>query len=337
MRNAFSPTKLLGCVAVAASLSVVAGGCASTTTKKPPESTSWTDKVTQSFKNGTAKVAAALKPKETKVPVATSPPSGKAGPNVFVAVAQAHENLGDLNEAEAQYKKALDLEPNHLPALLGYARLEDRRHNFDAAIKLYQQAMKKHSKESMVHNDLGLCYHRRGMLPEATKELQKAVELNQQSKLYRNNLAAVLVDQGRQKEALQQLTIAHGEPVAHYNLGYLLEQKKNHSAALAEFRKAAEIDPSLSAAQQWVAKLSSPQLQRENQLALVAVNSMNQSLPSTTSEQQSAPPANAPPAGPEGPSSFRFLSTTPAGSQGRDAAVKMQAGDSSSVQFPPAP
>ena len=60
--------------------------------------------------------------------------------------------------------------------------------------------MKKHSKDASVHNDLGLCYHRRGMLPEATKALQKAVELKPDSKLYRNNLAAVYVDQGKNKE-----------------------------------------------------------------------------------------------------------------------------------------
>src|SRR6478752_7592384 len=51
---------------------------------------------------------------------------------------------------------------------------------------------------------------------------------------------------------------AHGEPVAHYNLGYLLTQKKNNTAAMIHFQKAAEQDPNMGAAKEWIAKLSTP-------------------------------------------------------------------------------
>ena len=47
-------------------------------------------------------------------------------------------------------------------------------------------------------------------------------------------------------------------PVGHYNLAYLLEQKADHKAALTHFQVAAQKDPSLLAAQQWVARLSTP-------------------------------------------------------------------------------
>ncbi|HEY2895378.1 MAG TPA: tetratricopeptide repeat protein, partial [Pirellulales bacterium] len=40
------------------------------------------------------------------------------------------------------------------------------------------------------------------------------------------------------------------------NLGFLLEQKQSHEKALVHFRKAAETDPALAAAQEWVARLS---------------------------------------------------------------------------------
>src|SRR5262249_5095535 len=154
----------------------------------------------------------------------------------LVAIAEVNEHAGEYDVAETQYKKALDIDANNLEALLGYARLEDRRHNFDAAMKLYQRAMKKHSRDASVHNDMGLCYQHHEKLPEAAKSLQRAVELSPDRKLYRNNLAAIYVEQGKSTEALSQLTVAHGEAVANYNLAFLLMKKQNNAAALVHFR-----------------------------------------------------------------------------------------------------
>ena len=248
--------KIAYTLALVASVLALSSGCSSTTKVKPPTAQpSWTDKLGSSVKTGSAKVVAAMSPKPT-APVDPSVPNGKPGPAVFVAMAQLNEQSGNMEQAETQYRKALELDANHLPALLGYAHLEDRRENYEAATKLYQKALKKHSKESVVHNDLGLCYHRRAMLPQAVKELQTAVELQPQRKLYRDNLASALVEQGKTDEALKQLVAAHGEAVGNYNLGYLLTQRNENSAALPYFRKAAEKDPSLAPARQWIAQLS---------------------------------------------------------------------------------
>jgi hypothetical protein len=247
--------KILGTLALAASLPTLSVGCA-TTYNPLGAKTSWTDKVSASVKNGSTRVAAAFSPTRTTPGDPLPPPSGKPGPAVFVAMAQMNERSDNLDEAEVQYKKALDLDPNYAAGLVGYARLEDRRNNLEAATKLYQRAAKKHPKDPSIHNDLGLCYHRRGMLDDAAKSLRRAVELGGDNKLYRDNLAAVYVEHGKTKEALAQLTAAHGEAIGHYNLAYLLEKKQSHAEALVHFQKAAEKDPSLTAAHQWIAKIS---------------------------------------------------------------------------------
>lgn len=248
------PHKLICSVALALALPVVVG-CTSTT-KKPPTQQSSLDKMTASIKSGTSKMVAAVKPKpEPKHPPIESP-SGKPGPGVFVAAAQMHESSGNFAEAEANYRKALDMDPNHVDSLVGYARLEDRQGNFEAATKFYQRAIKKHPKNASVRNDLGLCYHRRGMMNDATRELKKAVELDGDNKLYRNNLAAAFVEQGKYKDATAQLVAAHGKSVGNYNMGYLLTQRKDNAAALQYFQAAAEADPKLAAAQEWIARLS---------------------------------------------------------------------------------
>ena len=166
-----------------------------------------------------------------------------------------------------------------------------------------------------MHNDLGLCYHRRGMLPEATKELARAVELNPDSKLYRNNLAAVYVDQGKYSEALRQLTMAHGEAVGHYNLGYFLTQKNQPELAKIEFQKAAEADPQLVPAQQWLARLAEPPMHGGAQLAAGPIStdaraqmaSTIESVPSVTPPASRRPGIAAQPT-----SSFRFVSSASA-------------------------
>ncbi len=263
-------TKNLVCtLALAVSLPTLTGGCSATTAKPKTvaqQQQSFFGKVTDGVKSGAGAVksgadkmvAAVVPQKRPQFSNPVSTPRGKPGPNLFVAAAQMHE-LGDrFEDAEANYRKALELNPGHLEALIGFARMEDRRGNFEAATKYYQRAIRKHPKDASVHNDLGLCYHRRNMLPEATRELRRAVDLDGDSKLYRNNLAAVYVEQGKQKEALSHLIAAHGTSVGHYNLGYLLMQKQDNEAALREFRKAAETDPNMQAARQWVARLSTP-------------------------------------------------------------------------------
>jgi Flp pilus assembly protein TadD len=234
-------------------------GCSSTSApKSATHQQSLTDKMTASVKSGTSKMMAAITPdkKPTSTDVPMESPSGKPGPKVFVAAAQMHESSGNYAEAETSYRKALDLDPNNVQALVGYARLEDRQGNFEAATKFYQRAIKKHPKDASVRNDLGLCYHRRGMLPEATRELKKAVEIEGDSKLYRNNLAAAYVEQGKNNEALTHLVAAHGKSVGNYNLAYLLTQKNDNQGALKHFQLAAQADPKLVAAQEWITRLS---------------------------------------------------------------------------------
>ena len=53
----------------------------------------------------------------------------------------------------------------------------------------------------------------------------KAVELQPDRELYRNNIATVLVEVGRSDEAVRQIAAVYGEPIAHYNVGVLLQQQ----------------------------------------------------------------------------------------------------------------
>ena len=75
------------------------------------------------------------------------------------------------------------------------------------------------------HNNLGISYATAGQLDKARSELCRAVCLKPRKALYRNNLAAVLIDQGRYDWAFRQLLAVHGSAIGHYNLQYMLSLK----------------------------------------------------------------------------------------------------------------
>jgi hypothetical protein len=94
------------------------------------------------------------------------------------------------------------------------------------------------------------------MAPQAIEAQRRAVDLRPQEPRYRNNLAALLVEVGRPQEAFAQLRAIYDEPVAHYNLAFLLNKRGIKPAALQEFAIALQLNPNMVAARSWVERLS---------------------------------------------------------------------------------
>jgi tetratricopeptide (TPR) repeat protein len=177
------------------------------------------------------------------------------GPDLYVSLARMEAKAGRFDAAVGQYQKALDGDPNHLEALLGMARLYDRKEEQARALEYYRRAAKAHPDNSTAQNDLGLSYAKNDRFDESIAALQRAVAIDPDHKLYRNNLAIVLVEAGRTQEALRTLTPVHGEAVAYYNVGFLLQKGGRKDEALRYFEKSVEIDPTLSQARHFVSLL----------------------------------------------------------------------------------
>lgn len=167
-------------------------------------------------------------------------------------VARFQEQSGALDGAEQSYRKALALAPRDRDSLLGLARLCNRRQRVDEATKLFQQVTQLYPNDPAGFNDLGMCLGGQQKYSEAAATLARAVQLAPQRKLYRNNMALALVELRRYEEALTQLAAAHGEAVAHYNLGFMLSEKGELGPAQFHFQKALEKQPNFPEAQQWV-------------------------------------------------------------------------------------
>jgi len=171
-------------------------------------------------------------------------------PELYIHAAKLLERQGRGPDAERQYEKALQIDPASLKAIVGLARLYHRSQRVDDAERAYEDAVRRHPTASVVYNDYGLFKAHRRQVGEAAKLLHQAVRLSPESKLYRNNLATVLIEAGRSEEAYAQMRNVHGEAVAHYNVGYLLHQGGHTRAAQVHFRRALAANPNLTAARQ---------------------------------------------------------------------------------------
>jgi Tfp pilus assembly protein PilF len=183
--------------------------------------------------------------------------STKAKPSagLYVAMARLAEQSGKLAEAEDNYQRALNLDPQNVDVLVGYARLKDRQGQLAEATGLYGRAVKAEPKNASVYNDLGLCLARQKKFGESRAALEQAIQLEPRKWLYRNNIAMVLVEMGQVDAAMAHLAAVQDEAVAHYNIGYILQKKGDSKAAAQHFAKALAKNPRLVEAQVWLDKL----------------------------------------------------------------------------------
>ncbi len=179
-----------------------------------------------------------------------------ASPELYVSVARMFVESGRFKEAEDQYQEGLKKFPDDVRIVLGYAILKDQMKQPAEALKLYQQAVSKHPKQASVYNNLAVHYIQCGMIEDAIEAERRAVDLQPHEPRYRNNLAALLVEKGSTQEAFKQLREIYDEPVAHYDLGFLLNKRGLKPAALQEFTIALTLNPGMSLARQWVDRLS---------------------------------------------------------------------------------
>lgn len=203
---------------------------------------------------GAAVTASYSEPVQTADPTSLST-EAKPSPRLYVAMAKLHEKSEQLNKAEEQYRRALQMDGRYLDALLGLGRLKDREGQSKEALDTFQRAVKYHPGSAAAWNHLGLCLARQGRLSEAADALQKAVNLEPRQELYRTNLAVIFVESGRTEDALRQLQAVHDEAQAYYNLGYLLQKKGDTAAAARYFNLALQRKPDFEEARQWLESL----------------------------------------------------------------------------------
>lgn len=115
------------------------------------------------------------------------------------------------NLAEAELKKALDLEPNNARALYGKGRLARALHKTDESVRYYQATLQRDPINSRVLGGLALSLTAAGRPAEAVQSARKMLDLSPGAVWGHWFLAYALLRNGEPKEALSEIAL---EPLA---------------------------------------------------------------------------------------------------------------------------
>lgn len=121
---------------------------------------------------------------------------------IHYARAISHHQLDDWDPAEADFRRALELNPEQPNVLnyLGYSLVEQRR-SFDEALGMIQRAVAARPESGYIVDSLGWVYYRLGRFDEAVTPMERAVELEPNDPIINDHLGDVYWVTGRYREA----------------------------------------------------------------------------------------------------------------------------------------
>lgn len=114
----------------------------------------------------------------------------------------AYHDGGDWTRAEADFRYALELQPENALVLnyLGYSLVEERR-NLDEALDMIRRAVERRPYDGYIADSLGWVLYRMERFDEAVEPMERAVELSPVDPLINDHLGDVYWAVGRQREA----------------------------------------------------------------------------------------------------------------------------------------
>lgn len=121
---------------------------------------------------------------------------------LYYARGIAHERADEWPKAEADFRKALELEPNQPNVLnyLGYSFLE-LGHNYDEALSMIERAVKERPNDGAIVDSYGWALYRLGRYEEAVEPMERAASLLAVDPVINDHLGDVLWAVGRVTEA----------------------------------------------------------------------------------------------------------------------------------------
>lgn len=121
---------------------------------------------------------------------------------IHYARAISYHQLDDWDPAEADFRRALELNPEQPNVLnyLGYSLVEQRR-SFDEALGMIQRAVAARPDSGYIIDSLGWVYYRLGRFEEAVAPMERAVELEPNDPIVNDHLGDVYWVNGRFREA----------------------------------------------------------------------------------------------------------------------------------------
>ena len=170
---------------------------------------------------------------------------------VALGAVETRRQLGFWRSTDVLFSRAVEIFPGD-PGLRANAE-------FNAAVELasrgdiaadkarYEAILLKHPEHAGARNNLAAILLQEGRAVEAERHLRQGLSMAPRNTKLLDNLGVALDAQGRHEEAQQQfLASLEANPTgaaAHYNLGQILEWRGSTAAAIREYREAMRLDP----------------------------------------------------------------------------------------------
>jgi Flp pilus assembly protein TadD len=222
-------------------------------------------------------------------------PRDDAEPRVNATTYFAHGHLlerqGQFEQAAAQYRRAVMLQPRFLSARNRLGITLNKLGQHAEATDQFQQAIADHPERAYLHNNLGFSLYLEGEHGAAEQAFKQALALKPGFPRAHMNHALVLARLQRFDEAFAELMLVGNEADAYFNMGMILTDAEHYAEAARYLEAALALRPDLAAARQQLREVSRLAAEWEaRQAAQVAL-----AADATTSDAQPAAEARSAP------------------------------------------
>lgn len=168
--------------------------------------------------------------------------------------ALAHNNLGnayhskrDLGGAIAEFGEAIRIDPDYAVPRISLGRALIDTNDFDGAIAEYKEVIRIDPKNAEAHELLGRALTGKNDLVGAIAECKEAIRLDPTLASAHNALGLALCEKndldGGLAEFKEAIRLAPKDACARINLGLCLNRKKDPDGALVEYKEAIRLEP----------------------------------------------------------------------------------------------
>ena len=155
-------------------------------------------------------------------------------PEAHLNLGVLHQQLGELEEAERAYQRALSMVPSSVPVRINLADLYREQNRDEEGEQLLRQALSISLDDGDVYHALGLLLVRQKRYQEAIEALRRAAQLRPDRWRYSYILAVALQETGQVTSALETLKKAHDRHPDNLELLMLLTTVKRDNGELEE-------------------------------------------------------------------------------------------------------